>query len=454
MRHFPIFLDLAGRTALVVGSGEVAARKAAALAEAGALVRERPGFTEADLDGAAIAIGADASEADLRGLAAAARRRCIPVNVVDRPELCSFITPSIIDRDPVTIAVGSAGTAPVLARLLRARIEAAVPPRFGALAGFAARIRDRVRAALPNPAARRRFLERTLTGPAADLVFAGDEAAAAATVEAGLTGAARAPDGIVFLVGAGPGAADLLTLRAQRLLGEADVIVHDRLVSEDVLAMARRDAERIYVGKARANHCLSQEAINALLVRLAREGRRVVRLKGGDPLVFGRGGEEAEALAAASIRYEIVPGVTAALAAGAQTGIPLTHRGIARSVTFATGHTKDGELDLDCAALARLGGTLAIYMGVATLPLLADGLIAAGLDPATPAALVESAGTPACRELVGTLDGLVRDGPTWSCGGPTLVLIGAVVGRAGQARSAAAEIEVAAAIGLEHVVVE
>ena len=454
MRHFPIFLDLAGRTALVVGSGEVAARKAAVLAEAGALVRERPGFTEADLDGAAIAIGADASEADLRGLAAAARRRGIPVNIVDRPELCSFITPSIIDRDPVTIAVGSAGTAPVLARLLRARIEAAVPPRFGALAGFAARIRDRVRAALPNPAARRRFLERTLTGPAADLVFAGDEAAAAATVEAGLAGAARAPDGIVFLVGAGPGAADLLTLRAQRLLGEADVIVHDRLVSEDVLAMARRDAERIYVGKARANHCLSQEAINALLVRLAREGRRVVRLKGGDPLVFGRGGEEAEALAAASIRYEIVPGVTAALGAGAQTGIPLTLRGIARSVTFATGHTKDGELDLDCAALARLGGTLAIYMGVATLPLLADGLIAAGLDPATPAALVESAGTPACRQLVGTLDGLVRDGPTWSCGGPTLVLIGAVVGRAGQARSAAAEIEVAAAIGLEHVVVE
>ncbi len=454
MRHFPIFLDLAGRTALVVGSGEVAARKAAALVEAGASVRERPGFAEADLDGAAIAIGAEAPEADLRALVVAARRRGVPVNVVDRPELCTFITPSVIDRDPVTIAVASAGTAPVLARLLRARIEAAVPPRFGALAGFAARIRDRVRAALPNPAARRRFLERILTGPAADLVFAGDEAAAVATVEAGLADCARAPEGIVFLVGAGPGAADLLTLRAQRLLGEADVIVHDRLVSEDVLAMARRDAERIYVGKARANHCLSQEAINALLVRLAREGRRVVRLKGGDPLVFGRGGEEAEALAAAGIRFEIVPGVTAALAAGAQLAIPLTHRGVARTVTFATGHSRDGTLDLDCAALARLGGTLAIYMGVATLPLLAEGLIAAGLDPATPAALVESAGTPACRELAGTLDGLVRDGPAWSRGGPTLVLIGAVVGRGGLGRSAAAEIEVAAAVGLQHVAVE
>ncbi len=454
MRHFPIFLDLAGRTALVVGSGEVAARKAAALAEAGAVVRERPGFSEADLDGAAIVIGADASDAELGAMAAAARRRGIPVNVVDRPELCSFITPSVIDRDPVTIAVGSAGTAPVLARLLRARIEAAVPPRFGALAGFAARIRDLVRAALPNPAARRRFLERTLTGPAADLVFAGDEAAAEAAVQAGLADAARLPEGIVSLVGAGPGAADLLTLRAQRLLGEADVIVHDRLVSEDVLSMARRDAERIYVGKARANHCLSQEAINALLVRLAREGRRVVRLKGGDPLVFGRGGEEAEALAAAGIPFEIVPGVTAALAAGAQAAIPLTHRGVARTVTFATCHTRERALDLDCAALARLGGTLAIYMGVATLPSLAEGLIAAGLDPATPAALIESAGMPACRELIGTLDHLVRDGPAWSRGGPTLVLIGAVVGRAGHTRSEAAEIEVAAAIGLQHVVVE
>ena len=207
---------------------------------------------------------------------------------------------------------------------------------------------------------------------------------------------ARTQPGIVYLVGAGPGAADLLTIRAHRLLGEADVIVHDRLIGEDVLDMARRDAERIYVGKARANHCLPQEGINELLIRLAREGRKIVRLKGGDPFVFGRGGEEAEALAQAGIAFEVVPGVTAALACAAQAGIPLTHREETRSVTFATGHTKDGRLELDFEQLAR-GGTIAVYMGIVTLPLLRDGLFAAGLASATPAALIERGGTQAQR---------------------------------------------------------
>ncbi len=235
--------------------------------------------------------------------------------------------------------------------------------------------------------------------------------------------------GYVWLVGAGPGAADLLTVRAHRVLGEADVIVHDRLVTGEVLDLARRDAARIYVGKARADHCLPQEEINALLVRLAREGKRVARLKGGDPFVFGRGGEEAEALHAAGVPFEVVPGITAALACAAQARIPLTHRDAARSLTFVTGHTKDGQLSVDFAALAR-GGTLAVYMSVATLPQLRDGLLSAGLDPATPAALIERGGTRAQRTLHGTLDSLVDEGPAWSSNGPTLALIGAAVGRA------------------------
>lgn len=429
MRHFPIFLELHGCTALVVGTGEVAARKAEPLRAAGADVRLRACFNPADLEGCAIAIGADADEADLLALSQAARARGIPVNVVDRPALCSYITPAIVDRDPITIAVSSAGAAPVLARLIRSRIEALIPPAYGRLAALAERFKSRIRAALPDLAQRRRVLETLLTGRAADLVFAGREEDAADVFAATLDGAVPS-GGMVFLVGAGPGAADLLTLRAQRLLGEADVIVHDRLVGE-ALDMGRRDAARIYVGKQRANHCLQQEDINALLVRLAREGRKVVRLKGGDPFVFGRGGEEAEALAEAGVPFEVVPGVTAALACAAQAGVPLTHREAARSVTFITGHTKEGRLDVDFAPLVRLGGTLAVYMGVVSLPKLRDGLLANGLDPATPAMLIERGGTSRQRALRGTLDILVDEGAAWSTQGPTLVLIGAAVGRGG-----------------------
>jgi uroporphyrin-III C-methyltransferase/precorrin-2 dehydrogenase/sirohydrochlorin ferrochelatase len=235
--------------------------------------------------------------------------------------------------------------------------------------------------------------------------------------------------GIVFLVGAGPGDPDLLTVRALHRLREADVIVHDRLVSDEVLALGRPDAERIFVGKARDNHCMRQDEINALLIRLARAGKRVVRLKGGDPLIFGRGGEEAEALALAGVRCEIVPGITAALACAADAGIPLTHREVSRSVTLATGHTKDGTLDLDFAALARPGATLAIYMGIRTLPLLLAGLALHGFDPATPAALVENGGTPRCRVLTGSLPDLLLQAPDWSDDGPVLVLVGEVVAR-------------------------
>ncbi|MGG5819244.1 siroheme synthase CysG [Falsiroseomonas sp. HW251] len=427
MRHFPAFLDLAGRTALLLGQGETAERKAEPLARAGATLRRAPRFDPALLDGVAIAIGADAPEADLRALSEEAQRRGIPVNIVDRSELCTFVMPAIVDRDPVTVAISTGGAAPTLARMVRQRIEAVLPPRLGALAALAGRFQAAIRRALPDVAARRRFLDAALTGRAADLALAGREAEA----EAGFTQALASHDvprsGSVFLVGAGPGAADLLTLRALRLLGEADVIVHDRLVSDEVLDMARRDARRIFVGKARADHCVPQEEINALLVRLAREGNRVVRLKGGDPLVFGRGGEEAQALSDAGIACEIVPGITAALGCAAETGIPLTHRDAARMLTLATGHTREGRLDLDFAALARGGQTIAVYMGIATLPALRDGLVAAGLDASTPAAIVERGGTGHARTLAGTLASITLDAPGWMSGGPALVLIGEAV---------------------------
>jgi uroporphyrin-III C-methyltransferase/precorrin-2 dehydrogenase/sirohydrochlorin ferrochelatase len=431
MRHFPLFMDLIGRPVLVLGTGELAERKAEPLRRAGAVVRLRPVFNATDLNGCALAIGADASEDDLLGLSQAACARGIPVNIVDQPALCSFIMPAIIDRDPVTIAVSTAGTAPVLARLLRQRIEAVVPPAFGRLAALAGRFSAEIRRRLPDTGMRRRVLERILIGRVADLVFAGQDTAAAAIMADELADGARAT-GVVFLVGAGPGAADLLTLRALRVLGEADVIVHDRLVSNEVLDLARRDADRIFVGKARANHCMKQEDINALLVRLARHGKRVVRLKGGDPLVFGRGGEEAEALAEAGVAFEIVPGITAALACAADAGIPLTHREASRSVTLVTGHTKDGVLDLDFAALARPGATLAVYMGIQTLGDLLEGLIRHGFDPSTPAALVERGGTRQARTLCGTLPELVAAAPIWGATGPALVLVGEVVARRSQ----------------------
>ena len=447
MRHFPIFLDLAGRRALVLGEGAAAARKADALAEAGAAVtrvaRFAPTRSAHDcLAGVAIAIGAEAPEADLHALSEAAQALGIPVNIVDRPALSSFIMPALVDRDPLTIAIASGGAAPVLARQLRAKIEALIPPAYGRLAAFLGRAQGELRRRFPDLAQRRRLIERLLGGRVAALVFAGREAEAeaalAAELAAGAEGADGAGAGMVFLVGAGPGAADLLTLRAQRLLGEADVIVHDRLVGDAVLALARRDATRIFVGKARAHHCLPQSEINALLVRLAREGKKVVRLRGGDPFIFGRGGEEAEALAEAGIACEIVPGVTAALACAAAAGIPLTHRDAARSVTLLTGHGKEGVIDLDFAALVRLGGTLAIYMAITALPRLAAGFAAAGLAPETPAALIERGGTPAERQLFAPLPELAARAPAWSSGGPALLLIGPAVARTGTATRAAA----------------
>jgi uroporphyrin-III C-methyltransferase/precorrin-2 dehydrogenase/sirohydrochlorin ferrochelatase len=436
MSAIPIFLDLAGRRVLILGTGEAADRRAATYEAAGARIERAQTFDPATLPGCALAAGAGAPEPELRALSAEAQRLGIPINVVDRPDLSSFSTPSIIDRPPLTIAIATGGTAPILARMLRQKIEALIPPAWGRLAALAGRMQNETRAALPEVNQRRRVLERILSGRAADLALSGDDAAAEAAWRAELRASHAADavptEGFVHLVGAGPGAADLVSLRALRLLGEADVIVHDRLGTSEVLALARRDATRIDVGKALGEHTMPQAEINALLIHLAREGSRVVRLKGGDPFIFGRGGEEIEALRRAGIACAVVPGITAALACAASAGIPLTHRDHAHAVTFVTAHRRRpgnaADLGIDYAGLLRPGVTLAIYMGLATLPRLRDELEAAGFDPAMPAVLVEDGGTDHARVLRGPLAELADQAGTWASGGPVLTLLGGTAG--------------------------
>jgi uroporphyrin-III C-methyltransferase/precorrin-2 dehydrogenase/sirohydrochlorin ferrochelatase len=373
-------------------------------------------------------VAADAPEAELQAFSAMAQAAGVPVNVVDRPDLCSYITPAIIDRDPLTIAISSGGAAPVLARILRAKIEALIAPAWGTLAKLADRFKAETRRRLPDMAQRRRMLERAFTGAVAECVFAGDEKGAEAAYRAALTesesGDGPLSPGMVFLVGAGPGAADLISLRGLRLLGEADVIVHDRLGTAEVLELARRDARRIDVGKSQGDHTMTQQEINALLVSLARAGQRVVRLKGGDPFIFGRGGEEVEALAEAGIAYAVVPGITAALACAASANIPLTHRAAAHAVTFVTAHRRRPDLGIDYAGLLRPGVTLAIYMGLATLPRLRDELAQAGFSTKQPAVLVENGGTSQTRVLCGSIEELADRASAWACGGPVLILLG------------------------------
>jgi uroporphyrin-III C-methyltransferase/precorrin-2 dehydrogenase/sirohydrochlorin ferrochelatase len=433
MRAYPIFVTLAGRRVVVLGSDAAADRRAATFESLGAIVERVATATDATLAGCALAVASGAPEAELAAFSAAAQSLGVPVNVVDRPELCSFTTPAIVDRDPLTIAISSGGAAPILSRLLRAKIETFVAPAWGRLARLADRLKAETRRRLPDTVARRRMLEQAFGGEVADYVFAGDEAAAesvyARLLDAAEAGAGTSGAGIVHLVGAGPGAADLISLRGLRLLGEADVIVHDRLGTEEVLALARRDAERMDVGKSQGDHTMPQSEINALLVRLARQGQRVVRLKGGDPFIFGRGGEEVEALAAAGVAHEVVPGITAALACAASARIPLTHRADAHAVTFVTAHRRRPDLGIDYAGLLRPGVTLAIYMGLATLPRLRDELAAAGYSTRIPAVLIENGGTARTRVLRGTVEELAAGASAWAGGGPVLILLGGTANR-------------------------
>jgi len=448
MEFLPIFLDIRGQPCLVVGGGEVAARKSALLLRAGARVtvlapalsaafeadlaagriaHRATSFRDGDLEGFSVAIAATSDDTVNRAVAAAARARRIPVNVVDQPALCSFILPSIIERAPLVVAVSSGGASPVLARLLRARLESLIPAGYGRLAALAAAFRDRVKARF-RPPERRRFWERVLQGPIAELVFSGRDAEAHTALQATLEDTRLAfSGGEVSLVGAGPGDPDLLTFRALRLMQQADVVVYDRLVSRPVLDLVRLEAERIYAGKERAKHALPQEHINHLLVRLAREGKRVVRLKGGDPFIFGRGGEEIDTLAAEGIPFQVVPGITAAAGCASYAGIPLTHRDYAQSVVFVTGHMRDGAVDLNWAALARPRQTIVCYMGLLGVDVLCRELTAHGLPAATPAALIQAGTTPQQRVLMGTLETLPGIVHRSDVKAPTLIIIGEVV---------------------------
>ena len=450
---FPIVLDLAGQLVLVVGGGEAAAAKCRLLAPSGARIRvvdpapspdlaglaqdgivtlARRRFEPHDLDHVRLCYVAldDADEA--AAVVAVARARGVLVNAVDRPALCDFATPAMVRRGPITIAIATGGTAPALARNLRARIEAAIPAAFGTLAALCGAWRGRVAATLDDPVQRRRFWDAVLDGAPAAAVLRGDAAAAGLAMQAALNaaaaGRATAPAGRATLVGAGPGDARLLTLAAAQAIQQADIIFYDKLVGPGVLELARRDAARVDVGKRCGRHAMQQEAINALLVRHVRAGKHVVRLKGGDPFVFGRGGEELLALRDAGCTVEVIPGVTTALAAAAALGIPLTHRGVAQSLHFVTAHAHDGALPRhDWAALVRSRGTLAIYMGARTLKAVAAALIAAGLPAATPAMAIVSVSLPEQSVTAGTIADLAGRIALSGCDGPTMVLIGEMV---------------------------
>ena len=450
MDFFPIFLDLENRDCLVVGGGRVAARKAGLLRRAGARVQlvapqlcdelkgladsgevawQQREFADADLQGKVLVIAGTNNAAVNRRVSELAKQSNIPVNVVDQPELCSFIVPSIIDRSPVQVAVSTGGHSPVLARLLRARLESYVPAAYGRLARLVESFREQVKQRFSRVEQRRQFWENALQGDVAELLFSGRDDKARELLERELAGSDDNPhpQGEVYLVGAGPGDPDLLTFRALRLLQMADVVVYDRLVAPPILDLSRRDAERIYVGKQRDNHALSQENINQLLVRLAKEGKRVVRLKGGDPFIFGRGGEEIATLMENGVPFQVVPGITAASGCATYSGIPLTHRDYAQSVVFATGHLQDGTVDLNWKALAHPNQTIVFYMGLHGVGVVSARLIEHGLPADTPVALIQQGTTQNQRVVVTTLAELEQTVRDEALKPPTIIIVGRVV---------------------------
>ncbi|HIF6626812.1 siroheme synthase CysG [Serratia ureilytica] len=449
MDYLPIFADLKQRPVLVVGGGDVAARKVSLLQRAGAEIRivaqslspeleqqRQQGrvlwlgktFDPQQLDDVFLAIAATDDNALNAAVFAEADKRRVLANVVDDQPRCSFIFPSIIDRSPLVVAVSSSGQAPVLARLLREKLEALLPASLGRMAQVAGRWRGQVKQRLASSGERRRFWEKTFGGRFATLVANGQTAQAERQLEQDLHRFAAGDEGAqgeIALVGAGPGDVGLLTLRGLQVMQQADVVLYDHLVSGEILDLVRRDAERICVGKRAGAHSVIQEETNRLLVELAQQGKRVVRLKGGDPFIFGRGGEELQVAAAAGIPFQVVPGVTAAAGATAYAGIPLTHRDHAQSVTFITGHCRPDGDGLDWADLARARQTLAIYMGTMKAADISQRLIAHGRDAATPVAVI-SRGTRADQQVqVGTLEQLeylAQRAPL-----PALLVIGEVV---------------------------
>ena len=450
--NLPVFLKLKDQPCVVIGGGEVALRKIRTLlksearitviapevcdeisemASAGKIVHSQNVFTNDNLIGCKLVIAATNNRKLNKEVSELAQKHNIPVNVVDDPELCSFIMPSVVERLPVQIAISTGGNSPVLARLLRAKLETLIPSSYGRLATLMGRFRDRAKQQFPDLRKRRHFWESVLQGSVAELLFSGQEKAAHNQLESLFDKAEQAPTetGNVALVGCGPGDPDLLTFRALRLMQQADVILYDRLVSPEIVDLARKDAERIYVGKKRDQHTLPQESINELLIRLAKEGKRVVRLKGGDPFIFGRGGEEIESLSSEGISFQVVPGITAASGCASYAGIPLTHRDYAQSCVFVTGHMQDGSIELEWDSLVNDNQTIVIYMGLIGLRKICEQLIAHGMTKEMPVALIQQGTTPDQKVLIGSLDTLpdLVENLSELIKPPTLIIIGEVV---------------------------
>ena len=457
MKYFPIFLDLEGRRALVVGGGEAALQKTRLLLKTSAqimVIAEQPDavlmelaqsgrielhtrpFAASDLNQVAIAYGATGDKAQNAVIAAAARARDVLVNVVDDAGASDFITPAIVDRDPITVAIGSEGASPVLAREIKTHLEAHLPPGLGRLARAAAALRERAALAIHDMPARRRFWERLLAGNFRAAALSSDAEAAERAVarELAAAKAATGQPGRVILIGCGPGAGDLITLRAQQALQRADVLVIDRLVPDEIVDQARREAKRLYVGKTPGGPSAKQEEINAMLVREALQGNVVARLKGGDAFIFGRAAEEMAAVRAAGLDVEVVPGITAAHACAARVGLPLTVRNRLREFTVLTGATADGGLDLDWQALARQDHAFAVYMGVESAALIRSKLLAAGGKPETPVVIVENGTLPAERAFSTVLADLEACVITQSIEAPAILFFGLDWAAAGLSR--------------------
>jgi uroporphyrin-III C-methyltransferase/precorrin-2 dehydrogenase/sirohydrochlorin ferrochelatase len=451
MNFLPIFLKLQHQPCLVVGGGNTATRKVELLLRVQAkviviapqvsekikiwvaenkLVHHAREFVPTDLQTCRLVIAATNNKLVNQQVATLGHMQNLFVNVIDQPKLGSFIVPSIIDRHPVQVAISTGGASPILARLLRARLETVIPSAFGQLAEFVENFRESVKARFPELRQRRRFWESVLQGSISEMLLSGHTKEARTALEQRLEN----PDedrkttyGEVYLVGGGPGDPDLLTFRALRLMQQADVVVYDRLISPAVLALTRREAERVYVGKEPNHHTLPQQDINKLLIIFAKQGKRVLRLKGGDPFMFGRGGEEIETLMEEGIPFQVVPGITAALGAGAYAGIPLTHRDYAQSCIFVTGHLKDNTMNLNWQVLAQQQQTIVVYMGLRGVEILCRELIAHGLPPTHPAALVQQATTRQQKVLIATLESLPTMVSNAQITLPSLIIVGEVV---------------------------
>jgi uroporphyrin-III C-methyltransferase / precorrin-2 dehydrogenase / sirohydrochlorin ferrochelatase len=445
---FPISLKLQQQPCLIVGGGHIAYRKAVLLAKAGAMVnviapvidanlleiveQSQGQYTQALFSSEIVLrqyrlVIAATDDAEVnRQVFEACEAENVLVNSVDDPPHCRFMVPAIIDRSPLVVSIATNGTSPVLSRQIRTQLEASIPHGMGALAEFSGQWRSAVKAKIINPDERRIFWEDLYASPLKEQVFNGNLAEADRLIEQALIEWTK-PKGEVYLVGAGPGDPELLTLKALRLMQQADVVIYDRLVSAPIMELCRRDAEKIYVGKARSNHAVPQEGINALLVEYAQKGKRVCRLKGGDPFIFGRGGEEIEELFAAGIAFQVVPGITAASGCSAYAGIPLTHRDYAQSVRFLTGHLKEGSPELPWQELVYENQTLVLYMGLVGLEKICQRLIEHGQRPDMPVALVSKGTTPDQKVVVGTLADIASKVSDHQIQAPTLTIIGDVV---------------------------